>query len=70
MQAKFLSADKHWQDETTVYWFDLAGEMVGVSESGPESTIVDADGMPMSDCDAAAVKARRFCIVTDKMRSL
>jgi hypothetical protein len=43
---------------------------VGVSKSGPESTIVDSDGMPMTEGDGETVKARRFCTVTDKMRSL
>ena len=67
--AKFLSKDQHWQDETTVYWFDLEGDTVGVSESGPESTIVDCDGMPMTEGDGATIKARRACIVTEEMRA-
>ena len=69
MKAKYLSKDQHWQDETIVYWFDLESVTVGVIESGPESTIADADGMPMTEGDGATVRARRACIVTDEMRA-
>ena len=67
--AKFLSKDQHWQDETSVYWFDLEGETVGVSERGPESKIVDRNGMPMTEGDGETIKAHRACIVTDEMRA-
>jgi hypothetical protein len=67
--AKFLSKDQHWQDEKTVYWFDLDGQTVGISESGPDSTPVDSEGYPIDTNEWRARSVTEACIVTDEMRA-
>jgi hypothetical protein len=67
--ATYKSKDQHWQDEATVYWFDLDGETYGICESGGQSAVVDADGCPMTDGDAITRKVESACVVTDVMRN-
>jgi len=68
--AKFLSKDQHWQTETAVYWFDMDGQVVGISESGAESAPVDSEGYPINSNEWLARSVTSACIVTDEMRSI
>ena len=80
MNATYNSKDNNRQDSTTVYWFTLTGtdtgtgrefdsEVFGISESGSESTVVDADGYPLTEGDGITIAVRRHAIVTDEMRA-
>lgn len=68
--AKYMSKDQHWQNETTIYWFELDGQTVGISESGPESAPVDSEGYRIDSNEWLARSVTRACIVTDEMRSI
>lgn len=77
--AKFIEKDQNWQNESTTYWFELNGEdrgtgkefdsdVYGIVESGPESTVVDCDGCPLTSGDGIEVAVRNTAKVTDQMR--
>jgi len=80
MEARYLTKDQNWQDETTIYWFELTGtdygtgvefdgQTFGVAESGPDSMIVNADGAPLVDGDHEEIAVRKHCLVTDELRA-
>lgn len=69
MTATYKSKDQHWQDEATVYWFDMDGETYGIRESGGQSTVLDADGCPMTPGDAITRRVEYTCVVNDVMRA-
>lgn len=80
MQVQFISKDQDWSNESTTYWFKLEGQdygtqiefdgdVFGVVESGPDSSIVDCDGAPLTRGDGIEIAARRYCIVTDGLRA-
>ena len=66
--ATFITADQNWQDETTIYWFDMDGEMYGMVE-GEGAGAVDCDGCPIDYNDALRAEVERNCIVTDEIRA-
>lgn len=79
-QATFTSKDQHWQDEATVYWFELTGDdhnsgksfdadVFGIRESGPDATVVDSDGAPVDYNESLRRCVQRLCVVTDEMRA-
>lgn len=70
---KFLSKDQNWQDGTTIYWFQIEGEVFGVVEGGSEgtSTIVDSEGMPLEGGGYREIAVRKALdgAVTDELRA-
>jgi len=70
MKAKFFDADQNWQDETTIYWFDLEGTTYGIVEGddAASSRIVNADGYPLTEGDPEHVRADRAIEMTDEIR--
>ena len=80
MKIEYMTKDQNWQNETTIYWFELTGtdygsgiefdgHKLGVAEIGSDTYIVDADGTPIPyrDCDEIAL--RKHLVVTDEMRN-
>lgn len=67
--ANHVTTDQDWQDESTVYWFDLDGERYGIVEQGPETFPVDADGCRIDYNETLAARVRGECVVTDEMRA-
>ena len=45
------STDQNWQDETTIYWFNVDGDEYGVADCNGEKTILDSDGSPVNTDD-------------------
>lgn len=77
--ATFVCHDNIWQNETTVYWFELRGidrgtgiefdgQTYGIAESGPETSVLDADGCPLTEGDGITIAVRRAAQVTDDLR--
>lgn len=81
MDSKFLSKDQNWQNEETVYWFQIEGEdygtgvsfdgeTFGVVESAGTTTIVDGEGTPLEgDYREIAVRKALDGAVTDELRA-
>lgn len=78
--ATFIEKDQNWQDETTIYWFELTGEdhgtsvdfegeTFGIVEHGPDSNVVDSDGMPLTEGDHITIAVRNTVEITDEMRA-
>jgi hypothetical protein len=67
--ATFTSKDNNWQEEATIYWFDMDGEQFGIRECGIETTVLDSDGAPVDYNEALRSRVQRTCIVTDEMRA-
>lgn len=40
----YLSKDQNWQDETTIYWFLVSGDVYGVRDHNGVRDLVDEDG--------------------------
>lgn len=59
--------DQNSQNEQTIYWFDVDGEMYGVSESHGESQIIDCDGYPVNTSDTKNQHLSKL-VVTETMR--
>ena len=70
MNATYLTKDQNWQDETTIYWFDVNGETYGVTECCGESSVIDEDGYSVNIADAKNYHLRGIeeC-VNDEMRA-
>ena len=77
--ATYTTKDQNWQDETTTYWFEVDGhdngtgmsfenQVFGIAESGNDNTVVDCDGSPCTEGDAATIAVRKVSIATDDMR--
>ena len=77
--ATFIGADQNWKDETTVYWFRLNGtdygtdvdfdsDVYGIAESGPNSSVLNEDGYPLTEGDHETVAVRNAVSVTDDLR--
>jgi hypothetical protein len=78
--AQFTSKDQVWAEEATIYWFtvngndyksgiDFDGDVFGVRESGPDSSVVDCDGAPLDYNENTLRAIERLCVVSDEMRS-
>jgi len=78
--ATFIEKDQNWQNETTIYWFELSGEdqgteiefdgeTFGIAESGPDSCVVDSEGFPLTEGDHQTIAVRNTIEVTDEMRA-
>ena len=77
--ATYTSKDQNWQDEQTIYWFEISGDdsgtggsfedqVFGIAESGGDDAVVDCDGCLCTEGDAVTIAVRRVAIVTDDMR--
>jgi len=64
----YLDKDQNWQDETTIYWFDINDEIYGVSDCNGVETIVNCDGYPVNINDRKYVHLLNNLIITDGMR--
>jgi hypothetical protein len=70
MAVVFIEKDQNWQNEQTVYWFDVDGETYGVSEQPLDVAVVDCDGCPVNLGDAKNAHLRNLPgLVTDELRS-
>lgn len=68
--VKFTQKDNNWQDENTIYWFDVDGESYGVCESSyGDISVLDCDGCPVNTQDAknAHLNDLKYS-VTDELR--
>ncbi len=59
VQTQFLTKDQIWQDETTIYWYQLDGyspafdvafdeAVFGIADQCGVETIVDSEGYPIN----------------------
>jgi hypothetical protein len=80
MNVEFKTKEQDWENEATIYWFELNGtdygtgcefdnEWVGVCESNGESMILDRYGCPATPGDNIEMAATCHCVVTDEMRN-
>jgi len=77
--AIYISKDQNWQDEETVYWFQIEGEdygtgaifrgeTFGVVESAGDTIFVDSEGYPIDgNGNEVAVRSALEGAVTDAM---
>lgn len=74
MKAEFTTKDQNYQDETTIYWFEIMessstwigqGEIFGVSDCNGELTILDCDGCPVGQ--EYHEKLKSVLIITEEM---
>ncbi len=65
--ATFIEKVQNWQNETTIYWFELDGETWGVSDCNGERTIVDCDGCPVNISDAKNAHLPTALVITEEM---
>ena len=65
--AKFIGVDQRWNDETTIYWFELGDEKYGIADCNGYESVVDSDGGPLPK-GTELERIRRSCLVTDAMR--
>ena len=79
-KATYTSKDQNWQDEATIYWFQIDGhdhnsglsfddDQYGICESGPGADVVDSDGAPVDYNESLKLCVQRLCVVTDDMRA-
>ena len=45
----YESKDQNYQDETTIYWFNVDGELWGISDTNGERKLVDFENYPYDD---------------------
>ena len=74
IKATFISKDQNFQDEQTIYWFNVEGTknndedgVWGVFQSGGETGLVDCDGCPCNTDDSHIAEVFRACDVTEEM---
>lgn len=72
--ATYKTKDQHWQNETTIYWFDVEfkdqdfdDSVYGVSDCGGTLTVVDCDGAPVDYNQQEHDLVAAACVVTDEM---
>lgn len=68
--AEYLSTDQNYEDEETIYWFDLDETRYGVCESAEApAALLDAGGyiLDLSFCENKEILGQLS--VTDRMRS-
>jgi hypothetical protein len=69
MKIEIIETDQDWKNETTTTWFRLNGEdfktgvlfdneIVGVVQNNGETTIVNADNIPLTDGDRIVIAVR------------
>ena len=73
--ATFTGADQNYQDETTVYWFDVESEdyriesgEYGMADCNGDLTPLDSDGAPIDYNDLLAGAVLAVCHLTDEIR--
>ncbi len=82
--ATFTSADQNWQDENTIYWFELEGEAYGtgvtfgeephgttfgvVESNGSIEGYVDEEGYPLTEGDRITLAVSKTIELTDDIR--
>lgn len=80
MKFEHVVTDQNWQDQTTIYWFELYGEeygtgiefdgeTFGIAESDEPSKVLDSDGVPLPECEHTTIAVRNTIKVTDEMRA-
>jgi len=68
--ATYITKEQIWDDETTIYYFDLDGQDYGVVEAGGDSSrIVDGHGWLINIHDEHNVHLPVLLVVTDEMRN-
>ena len=67
--ATYLEKDQSRQQQATIYWFGLNGEIWGVVESlSGNAQYVDCDGCPVNTEDAKNIDLTVQLAVTEQMR--
>lgn len=73
MKATYISKDQNFQDETTIYWFDVEFSMYpegsgtyGVFHNH-EKGLLDCDGAPLNMSDPVPAAIFDACVITDEM---
>lgn len=51
MNVQFLEADKQFQNNQTVYWFNVDGENYAIAGCNGDLTLLDSEGCPIDDCN-------------------
>lgn len=77
-KATYLSKDQNWQDECTIYWFEvdsnddaLESGVYGVREAAypEEPTPLNDEGYPIDYNEHQANLVLEVCQVTDELRA-
>jgi hypothetical protein len=67
MNVTYNGKDKNLADASTIYWFDIDGEIYGLVEAGPlPPIVVDCDGCPNNV--SAAINNALISVMTAEMR--
>lgn len=73
MNAEFISKDQNFQNEETVYWFNVKFDdesmVLGVAESCGESVIIDEDSCPIAGNWFESAVSSLPDMVTEDMRN-
>jgi len=51
MNIEFVEKDQNWQEEHTMYWFEVNGESWGVRDKLHGKDLIDCDGCPVEACN-------------------
>jgi len=51
VDIKFVEKDQNWQEETTVYWFEVGAETYAISDNYGILSMLDCDGCPINETD-------------------
>lgn len=72
--ATYTGKDQSWQDQQTVYWFEVENdegetETFGICENDTGAHPLDADGAPIDYNELLGRRVISACVVTDEMRT-
>lgn len=67
-KTTFIEKEQDWDNEATLYWFDVSGGLYAISESGGRATIIDGYGDDVIDPELE-IELTAALIVTDDMRA-
>tara|TARA_Y100000310_G_scaffold213365_2_gene214304 strand:+ start:1364 stop:1690 length:327 start_codon:yes stop_codon:yes gene_type:complete len=60
---KLIEKDQIWQNETTIYWFDVDGTVYGISDCCGEIDMLDSEACPINHTDAKEVELYEALVV-------
>lgn len=73
-KAAYSHKDQSWQDQQTVYWFEIENEEgeiegFGICEDDTGARPLNEDGYPIDYNETLARRVMEACTVTDEMRA-
>ena len=71
-KADFTSKDNNYQDENTIYWFDVSGEFngeYGVCNHNGDLSIVDNECYPIELDTYTSNFLLDLCVITEDMKA-